>query len=273
MARRGRRALPLFFSMLALLALVGVIFLKTRRHEDQLHGSAMGTRWTLQWRGDSPPPSGLKQEIAVVLEKWEQVLSQWRPGSDLSRYNGGAPATPELSRVLAMAEEIKGASHGAFDHQILEKVHAAGFGPEGSGIDLSSIGKGFAVDRVCERLRERGMDDFVFALAGEVRAVGEWPVEIEKPLLSGYEMDHVIQLKNQAVATSGNYRQFRETKAGLVSHIIDPRTGEPVIRPPSSVTVIAGDCATASAWATALFVLGPEFKDHPRELKVSWQHP
>ena len=272
-ARRGHRALPVFFSMLGLLALAGVIFLKTRRHGDQLHGSAMGTRWTLQWRGDSPPPADLKEEVAAVLEKWEQVLSQWRPGSDLSRYNGGAPATPELSRVLSLADEIKRESNGAFDHHLLEKVHAAGFGPEGSGLDLSSIGKGFAVDRVCERLRELGMDDFVFALAGEVRAVGGWPVEIEKPLLNGYEMDHVIPLKNQAVATSGNYRQFRETKVGLVSHIIDPRTGEPVIRPPSSVTVIAEDCATASAWATALFVLGPEFSDYPRELTVSWQHP
>jgi thiamine biosynthesis lipoprotein len=262
------------FILFLLAALAVILIRKSGDVATAIHGSAMGTHWTLEWRGSAPEPPALKREVSTTLEEWEQVLSQWRRDSDLSRFNRGEPATAELSRVLELAEGIKRKSGGAFDHHLLAEVHAAGFGPEGKGVDLSSIGKGFAVDRVCERLRGLGLRDFVFALAGEVRAVGgPWPVEIEKPLVAESVADHVVMLENQAAATSGNYRQFRRTEEGLVSHIIDPVTGKPVIRPPSSVTVVAADCASASAWATALFVLGPGYKGDLPDLKVSWQHP
>ena len=89
-------------------------------------------------------------------------------------------------------------------------------------------------------------------LAGE----GEWKVALESPRFDG--KGKLLMVTNRAVATSGNYQQFRKSEKGLVSHIIDPRTGESVVRPPCAVTVFADDCATADAWATALFVLGPE---------------
>lgn len=257
--------------LLGFLALLGFLFWKRSPRVTELHGSAMGVSWTLEWDGKSPPPADLKREVSAVLEHWEQVLSQWRPTSDLSRHNRGEPATPDLARVITLADEIKSATGGAFDHQILGKVHAAGFGPDGEGIDLSSIGKGFAVDRVCERLESLGMNDFVFALAGEVRAQGEWPVDIERPLPAESLSKRTVTLNNRSIATSGNYRQFRETSEGIVSHIIDPRTGKPAIRPFSSVTVIAENCATASAWATALFVLGPDHPGRPRGAEVIWQ--
>lgn len=258
-----------------LCGLFGFLFLKGRgRATTELHGAAMGCQWTLEWRGDAVPPETLRREVSTTLEKWEQVLSQWRPASDLSRYNRGEAPTPELSRVLALADGVKTATSGAFDHHLLEQVHAAGFGPEGKGVDLSSIGKGFAADRVGERLRELGVKDFVFAIAGEVVAGdGDWPVDIEKPELGGRTIAKTVMLRNQAIATSGNYRQFIPSDEGLRTHIIDPKTGKPVIRPPSSVTVIAPDCASASSWATALFVLGPEFKGYPAGLEVSWQMP
>ena len=261
--------------ILALCGLFGFLFLKGRGKEaKELHGAAMGCQWTLEWRGDAASPESLRREVSITLEKWEQVLSQWRPASDLSRYNRGEAPTPELARVLALADEVKKATGGAFDHHLLEQVHAAGFGPEGKGVDLSSIGKGFAADRVGERLKELGVKDFVFAIAGEVVAgAGDWPVDIEKPELGGRTIARTVTLRNRAIATSGNYRQFIPSNEGLKTHIIDPKTGDPVIRPPSSVTVIAPDCASASSWATALFVLGPDFKDYPAGFEVSWQTP
>lgn len=261
--------------ILALCGLIGFLFMKGRKEPiRELHGAAMGCQWTLEWRGDATSPEALRGEIAGTLEKWEQVLSQWRPASDLSRYNRGEAPTPELSRVLALADGVKAATGGAFDHHLLEQVHAAGFGPEGKGVDLSSIGKGFAADRVGERLREMGVHDFIFAIAGEVVAgEGDWPVDIEKPELGGRTIAKTVTLRNRAIATSGNYRQFIPSDEGLKTHIIDPKTGQPVMRPPSSVTVIAPDCASASSWATALFVLGPDFKGYPAGLEVSWQTP
>lgn len=225
-----------------------------------LNGRAMGCSWKLVYSGNAPET--LPAEVAAELEHWEQVLSQWRSDSDLSLYNQGEPATPDLQRVITLAENIQTQTGPAFDIRLLKAVHDAGFGPAGRGIDLSAIGKGFAVDRVGDRLRSLGIDYFVFELGGEILAgEGEWKCQIESPVAGGAPTE--LALSNQAVATSGNYYQKRRSSNGLESHLIDPQTGKPVIRPPSSVTVFAADCATADAWATALFVLGPT--GHPKD--------
>jgi thiamine biosynthesis lipoprotein len=234
-----------------------------------LSGKSMGTTWKLAWRGDGV--SGLDKDVSEVLEKWEQVLSQWREGSDLSHFNRGESASAELQRVIDLAEIIHQQSAGAFDYRLLKETSEAGFGPSGNGVDLSAIGKGFAVDRVGDRLRELGVKDFVFELGGEILVGdGQWEVAIEAPDPATQTIARTIKLRSRAMATSGNYRQFNPAEGGLASHIIDPITHTPVIRPPSSVTVIAEDCATADAWATALFVLGPDFKA-PDGIEVQWQ--
>lgn len=240
-------------------------------HEPQvLTGHAMGTSWKLATR--SPAPAKLGEEVSAVLEKWESVLSQWRTDSDLSRFNRGEPATPELQRVIDLADQVHHESGGAFDHRLLKEVGEAGFGPGGSGMDLSAIGKGFAVDRVGERLRELGVSDFAFGLAGEILVGdGEWELDIEKPDPAAQEILRTVKLRNEALATSGNYRQFVPAPGGLAGHILDPRTRKPVVRPPCSVTVIARDCTTADAWATALFVLGQDTAAPP-DLRVQWNY-
>lgn len=236
----------------------------------QTLGDAMGCRWTLVCRGIDLNDTDIPREVSDVLEHWEKVMSTWRADSDLSRYNRGEPASPDLQRVLALAEAMRVATDGAFDERVLEHVHHAGYAPEGKGVDLSAIGKGFAADRVAEHLRARGINDFLFQLAGETIAGDEaWDVGIEAPDPATRTVTKKIRLQNRAMATSGNYRQFEKTERGIVSHIIDPRTGEPVIRPFSVVTVIANDCATADAWATALFVSGK--KDAPPSIEVWWQ--
>ena len=248
------------------------VFLTACGEKQEMHpvltSQAMGTSWKLAWR--TPTTAKLDEEIPAVLEKWENVMSQWRTESDLSRFNRGEPATPELQRVIDLAEEIREASGGAFDHRMLRETGEAGFGPGGGGIDLSAIGNGFAADRVGERLRELGVTDFIFELGGEILVGdGEWEVSIEKPDPASSEISRTVKLRAQALATSGNYRQFHHMPGGLASHILDPRTREPVVLPPSSVTVIANDCATADALATALFVLRPNATSPPG-IRVTW---
>jgi len=238
----------------------------------QTMGDAMGCRWKLTCRGFNRNNADIPREVSDLLEHWEQVMSTWRKDSDLSRYNRGEPASADLQRVLALAEKMRVATDGAFDERMLEQVNRAGFAPEGKGVDLSAIGKGFAVDRVAELLRARGINDFLFQLAGETIAGDKpWDVGIEAPDPTARVVTKTIRLQNQALATSGNYRQFQTTERGIVSHIIDPRTGAPVIRPFSAVTVIADDCATADAWATALFVRGAQLA--PPSLEFHWQEP
>lgn len=257
--------------MLGIIASGFTLWRKQSGRMTQLTGRAMGCEWKVV-TDENIPAGDLRAEIAAELERWEQVLSTWRPDSDLSRHNRGEAASDDLSRVLRLAEQLRADTDGAFDHRMLAQLTAAGFGPGGSGIDLSSIGKGFAADRVAERLREQGINRFVFSLAGEVRAGdGRWPVGIEVPVPGATGTAQTVELSDQAMATSGNYRQgSRDDHGKIASHILDPATGRPVLRPPCSVTVIGPDAATASAWATALFVRGPE-ASAPRGLRVIWQ--
>ncbi len=71
-------------------------------------------------------------------------------------------------------------------------------------------------------------------------------------------MHGVITLRGTAMATSGDYRNFYERDGVRLSHIVDPRSGRPVVHPLASVSVIHRQTAVADAWATALAVLGPE---------------
>lgn len=257
------------FILLAFAGLCLALWRKQAPAATVLGGRAMGCEWKLV-TDERVDRESLRREIALILEHWEQVLSTWRADSDLSLHNRGEPATPELSRVLKLAEQLRIDTGGAFDHRLLGRLTDAGFGSGGKGIDLSSVGKGFAVERVCEMLHERGIHRHVFSLAGEVRAgEGSWPTGIEGP-------DGVAEtypLSGQAMATSGNYRQSRGSKDGkLISHILDPATGSPVLRPPCSVTVIGQDASIASGWATALFVTGPAASElaEARGLIVIW---
>ena len=132
-------------------------------------------------------------------------------------------------------------------------------------LDLGAIAKGFGVDRVAALLRERGIENFLVEIGGETLGVGRndqgepWRVGVLKPDGSA-DLQGVARLTDgRAIATSGDYRNFyRDENGELRAHIVDPRTAAPVGHAVASVSVLADDCLTADALATALFVLGPE---------------
>jgi thiamine biosynthesis lipoprotein len=129
---------------------------------------------------------------------------------------------------------------------------------------MSAYAKGYAVDRVADLLDELNAGDYLVEIGGELRLRGhnaedrEWAVAVEEPL-SGERRPHaVFRITNQAVATSGDYRNFFESGGRTYSHTIDSRLGRPVSHNLASVTVVAPTAAFADALATALLVLGPE---------------
>lgn len=130
--------------------------------------------------------------------------------------------------------------------------------------DLSGIAKGYGVDRVAAVLDECGIADYMAEVGGEVRARGRnlegrpWRIAIERPVAEGREVQRVVSLVDQSIATSGDYRICYVKDGKRISHTIDPRNGHPVEHRLASVTVICADCESADAWATALMVLGPE---------------
>ncbi len=131
-------------------------------------------------------------------------------------------------------------------------------------LDLSAIAKGYGVDQAATALDRLGLTRYLVEVGGEVVTRGAnpegepWRVGIEKPAYDGGGLQEVVALSGRAMATSGDYRNYREVDGRRVSHTIDPRTGRPIEHRLASVSVIATRCAVADAWATALNVLGPE---------------
>ena len=135
-------------------------------------------------------------------------------------------------------------------------------------LDCSAIAKGYGCDAVAATLEAHGVDNYMVEIGGEVVTKGKnskggmWTIGISKPTdnptTSGNELHEIIAISGKSMATSGNYRNFREENGRKIAHTIDPRTGYPVQHSLLSATVIADDCATADAWATAFMVMGME---------------
>ena len=137
-------------------------------------------------------------------------------------------------------------------------------GVPGLEVDLSSIAKGWGVDQIAQLLQAKGISNFLVEIGGELRAQGEkasgkpWRIAVEQPSFESRSVQRVIALHDTAMATSGDYRNFFTDDGSVYSHTIDPLTGQPVQQRLASVSVLADDCATADAWATALLALGEQ---------------
>ena len=129
---------------------------------------------------------------------------------------------------------------------------------------MSSLAKGYAVDRVAEWLSAQGIRRYMVEVGGEMRLSGlsgrgdPWRIAIEEPKTSERSIAITLSLTDMAIATSGDYRNYFEAEGRRYSHSIDPKTGYPVTHDLVSVTVVHQSCMMADAWATALTVLGAE---------------
>lgn len=135
--------------------------------------------------------------------------------------------------------------------------------------DFSSIAKGMACDEIALMLRRNGAKNYLVEIGGEVVAHGvnqqgkPWHVSIDMPIADNangavHEKAMVLALDSLAVATSGNYRKFKEVEGKKVSHIVNPKTGHSQESNLLSVSIVARDCMTADAWATACMAMGLE---------------
>lgn len=130
--------------------------------------------------------------------------------------------------------------------------------------DLSGIAQGYGADRIAAVLEGHGFGDYLVEVSGEVRARGvnadgvPWRIGIERPDAPDRTTHLVLPLADRALATSGDYRNWFEHDGRRYAHEIDPATGTPARHALASVSVVHPDCALADAWATALFVLGPD---------------
>lgn len=177
---------------------------------------------------------------------------------------GPGKAMPNLSedQVKALKENV-----GNNKYSLVEeagKYYLVKHNPEITH-DMSSIAKGYAVDLVAQLLRAQGITNYLVEIGGEVDANGlndqgePWKLAIQEPNFEGTtDINTIISVNNAAVATSGNYRNFRFENGRRITHEINPFTGYPIEHNTASLTVIADDCMTADALATGLYVLGAD---------------
>ena len=133
-------------------------------------------------------------------------------------------------------------------------------------LDCSSIAKGYGCDVVAKFLEHKGVENYMVEIGGEIVTKGinskrlPWRIGVTKPtddsLNVSNEYQTVLNVTNKAMATSGNYRNFYYKDGKKFAHTIDPKTGYPVQHNILSATVLANDCATADAYATAFMVMG-----------------
>lgn len=135
-------------------------------------------------------------------------------------------------------------------------------------LDFSAIAKGYGTDRVARMLADHGIGNFMVEIGGEVYTKGNsekrlpWRIGVSKPVddpTDTYqELETVLNVTNQAMATSGNYRNFYYKGGRKYAHTIDPKTGRPVQHSLLSATVLAPTCTEADAFATSFMVMGLE---------------
>lgn len=221
---------------------------------------------------------------------------------NLNRTTEWQAVSTELVDLVAIAQSVSEQTAGRYDITVAPLVELWGFGPSGGrdvppsdaeiasvladvgfhklayrrappalrkstaalAIDLSSVAKGWAVDRISRLLSDAGLANHLVEIGGETRTRGRksdgrpWRVAIERPLRDRRQVHAAIQADDMAIATSGDYRNFFRHGETFFSHTIDPRSGEPFQHRLASVTVVSDTCAEADAWATALMALGED---------------
>lgn len=269
-----------------------------------LSGSTMGTTWSLRAIGVTERTRAL---IQAHLDEREAVLSHWRADSALSRLNASdvtdwQPVPRVLVEVVRLARRIAEETEGALDITLAPVVEQYGFAPAlgpapivtgwqhleerpeppalrknqpNLRINVASVTEGFVMDELVAMLKAEGHASFLLEIGGEVAAIGTapgggpWRVGIQTPGAAAGEAMQSLPLMDQCAATSGSYRQQKKG----VSHLIDPRTRQPIRHGLTSVTVLHSSCALADGYATALMVLGPQRGRRVAErlgLRVIW---
>ena len=219
------------------------------RRVEELWGTAIGVEVV----------DDVELEVVDALYRWfervDELFSTWRDDSEISRIGRGelavADASPAVATVLALCDEVRALSGGAFDVTFGARARLdprPGLGP----LDPSGLVKGWAVERAAAMLLDAGVRQFCINAGGDVVVRGRppaqaaWRIGIQHP----WERDKVaavVAITSGAVATSGR------TERG--DHVIDPRTARPASGL-MSATVVGQDLAIADALATAAIAFG-----------------
>ncbi len=280
----------------------------------KLEGAIFGTTYHIKYLDTI----NHQKAIDSLFDLMNKSLSTYIPTSDISRINKGDTTVVVddlFVEVFQKAKKIYDETEGYFDPTIGRLIDAYGFGSgkekknlsqeeikelmvgvgfdkvtlkdrkvyrENDNIELNvnAFAKGFGIDVIGRLLENRGIDNYLVEIGGEIRARGKkhdkaWKVAIEKPNVDGTRsLQKIIELHDESMATSGNYRKYKVNEKGeKIVHTVNARTGLASESNLLSVSVkMKGDCADVDAYATAFLAMGLDetkkfLQTHP-ELKV-----
>lgn len=183
------------------------------------------------------------------------------------RNRGRLPSKEEIEAVLPKVGS---------ENILLDPIHrTVRFSKPGVEIDPGGIGKGYAVDKMVERLKEYGITSALISAGGSsIYGLGTppgdtgWTVRIRHPRKWSETLEE-LQLRDESLSTSGDYEKFFEAGGRIYSHLMDPRTGYPAVGT-ASVSVVAPQTLTSEAWTKPFFVNGRAWaeKNKPKDLRV-----
>lgn len=143
--------------------------------------------------------------------------------------------------------------------------------PDGFEVDLGGLCKEYAADRIVKLLKEKTDRSILVNLGGDIASLGshEWAVGIEDPRSPG-KIGLTVALRSGGIATSGSNRRFARMNGRTYSHILNPRTGWPVVDAPLSVTVTAATCTEAGLWTTWAMLQGRDAESFLNHQKLQF---
>jgi thiamine biosynthesis lipoprotein ApbE len=190
----------------------------------------------------SPQEAAAAEGAALAeIDRLAKILSTYDPASEIARVErSGGPRSPELSRVLSDYRHWESRTAGAIS-----------LTPKNSGWNVDALGKAYILESAKYAALVPGVDGVLLNIGGDIVSTGSWRIAVADPFRPHENAATLtdVLIKDEAVATSGISERGR--------HIVDPRTGA-VTRGVRSATVIAPDCITANALATALCVVEPQ---------------
>ena len=207
------------------------------------------------------PQTLLVMQEAKRLGELSEGLLDVTVGPLVNLWGFGPQARPEKVPTQEQVDAAK--AHIGLDKLTLGESWAQKTDPM-LYVDLSTIAKGYGVDRVAQVLEEQHITNYLVEIGGEMRLSGQkasgkdWRVAIEKPVTTERAVERIISVGNNAVATSGDYRIYFENDGKRYSHLINPETGSPITHNLVSVTVVHPSSMTADGLATALSIMGKD---------------
>ncbi len=232
-----------------------------------------------------------QKEISDALslcQDYELIFSRTNEKSELYKINNGTLTTPsqKLKNVIEFSLTMSDFTDGAFDITVApladlwnikertsppsegeikeaqenvgyEKITLEPFSLGGAQLDMGAVAKGYIADKIAEFFKEKGIDDAIIDLGGNIVIIGEHTVGIRDPK-KPEEIFAVMTVKNKSAVTSGAYQRYFEYEGERYHHIIDPRTGKSADSGIASVTVVSPRSVFADALSTSIYILGED---------------